>query len=85
MNITRIKSPKFRVGRYILNKYELRQLMYEVNQGLKPDNLIVTDSIGNKARIKLNGKLNQPMHSFDIGTKTAINHFKYNLKHHPIK
>jgi hypothetical protein len=33
MLITRIKTPKFKVGRYTLNEYELRQLQLEVAQG----------------------------------------------------
>ena len=39
MKITRIKAPKFKVGRFVLNEYELRQLQYEVAQGLKPQRI----------------------------------------------
>ena len=31
--VTRIKPPKFRVGRYVLNEYELRCLLVEITEG----------------------------------------------------
>ena len=34
MKITRIKAPTFRVGRNILNEYELNQLMLDVSYGI---------------------------------------------------
>ena len=36
MEITRVKAPKFRIGKYILNEYEFRTLQVEVAKGIKP-------------------------------------------------
>ena len=41
--ITRIKPPKFKVGRNVLNEYELRLLMVEVARGLKPAGIKVKE------------------------------------------
>jgi hypothetical protein len=57
MEITRIKAPKFRVGRYVLNEYEFRNLQLEVALGVKPAGIKVTDAQGNRAVIEENGCL----------------------------
>ena len=54
--ITRIKAPKFRIGRNVLNEYELRCLMVEVAKGLKPSGIKVKE--GNiEATILESGRL----------------------------
>ncbi len=40
---TRIKPPKFKVGKHVLNEYELRQLQLEVAQGKREGNIIVKE------------------------------------------
>jgi hypothetical protein len=57
MEIKRIKAPKFRVGRYVLNEYEFRNLQLEVALGIKPAGIKVTDAQGNKAVIEEHGCL----------------------------
>ena len=57
MKITRIKAPKFKVGKYSLNEYELRQLCLEVKQCLKPNGIKVIDSDGIESKIDKSGKL----------------------------
>jgi hypothetical protein len=80
MLITRIKPPKFRVGRYILNEYELRQLQLEVAQGLKPFGIKVTSLQNNMSDVILpNGKFETGFGAdsgYDIGSKIAIKHYK---------
>lgn len=41
--ITRIKPPKYKLGRYSLNEYELRQLMLEVAKGEKQAGQYIKD------------------------------------------
>lgn len=56
MEITRIKPIKYRVGKYVLNELELRQLCIEVVQGLKPAGIKVTNlSTKETGFIKSNG------------------------------
>jgi hypothetical protein len=61
MEIKRIKAPKFRVGRYVLNEYEFRNLQLEVALGIKPAGIKVTDSLGNKSTIIENGCLSHSL------------------------
>ena len=61
MEINRIKAPKFRVGRYVLNEYEFRNLQLEVALGIKPAGIKVTDSLGNKSTIIKNGCLSHSL------------------------
>lgn len=80
MEITRIKNPKFRVGKFILNEYELRQLQLEVAKGLKPSGIKVK-SLQNKIVdiIQPNGKFLYGFgenSGYDIGSKIAIEHYK---------
>lgn len=80
MEITRIKNPKFKVGRFVLNEYELRQLQLEVAQGLKPSGLRVTSlQNGISAIMMSNGKFETNFGDdggYDIGSKISIEHWR---------
>ncbi len=66
MNITRIKPPKYKVGRNVLNEYEVRCLMSEVCLGKKPSGIKITDSAGVTAEILPDGRLTENLKGFDI-------------------
>lgn len=72
MEITRVKAPKFRVGRYVLNEYELRTLMLEVARGEKPANIKVKCSDGNVSIIREDGILTDALTGLDIAGKLCI-------------
>ena len=57
MEIKRIKAPKFKVGRYVLNEYEFRNLQLEVALGIKPAGIKVKDALGTVVTIEENGCL----------------------------
>jgi len=80
MNFTRIKPPKFRVGRYLLNEYELRTLTLEVAQGKKPAGIKVTDYLGNKAVIKENGCLSASLEGLSLATLISLEIIRLNNK-----
>ena len=87
MKITRIKAPKFKVGRFVLNEYELRQLQYEVAQGLKPPGIVVKSLQNGVRNIMLpNGKFEHNFgdnSGYDTGSDISIKHFK--LLRNPIQ
>ena len=62
MKITRINPPKYKVGRYSLNEYEVRQLMVEVAEKKKPFGIKVSDSSGTVATIQEDGSLSCPLY-----------------------
>lgn len=66
MEIKRIKAPKFRVGRYVLNEYEFRNLQLEVALGIKPAGIKVTDSEGKKFVILEHGSLSDNTNGLSI-------------------
>jgi hypothetical protein len=76
MLITRIKTPKFKVGRYTLNEYELRQLQLEVAKGLKPAGIKVRSlSNGQTVSITENGHMDitfEDNSGYDLGSKISI-------------
>ena len=41
--IKRIAAPKFKIGRFVLNEYEMRQFQNEVLQGLRPGDVKVKE------------------------------------------
>jgi hypothetical protein len=66
MEITRVKAPKFRVGRYILNEYEFRTLQVEVAKGIKPTGIKVKDYEGNVALILESGSLSRSLKGLSL-------------------
>jgi hypothetical protein len=72
MKPTRIKSPTYKVGRYTLTEYELRNLCVEVGSGLKPAGIRVTDIKGNVAYIKERGQLSADLHGLDLMTSYKL-------------
>jgi len=72
MNITRIKPPKYKVGRYVLNEYEVRCMMAEVCLGKKNPGIKITDSDGTTAEILPDGRLTNNLKGFDISSNFTI-------------
>lgn len=57
--IKRIIPPKFRVGRNVLNEYELRGLMLEVAEGKRKPGIEVRDQKGRTSVIEPDGALSR--------------------------
>lgn len=72
MEITRIKAPKFRVGRYALNEYEIRQYCLEVAEGKRKSGDIIKDSEGNTATILRNGRLSNVLGGLALSAQLTI-------------
>lgn len=70
--ITRIKPPKYKVGRYSLNEYELRQLMLEVAKKEKPFGQTVKDQTGYCATIQEDGSLSCNLFGTDIMSNATL-------------
>lgn len=78
MKIQRIKSPKYRVKRYVLNEYELRNLMLQVAKKEQPSNIVVTEiETGFKATILEDGSLDFVHNSFE--SLSLSTNFKFEL------
>ena len=73
---TRIPAPKFRMGRYTLNEYELRYLMLQVAQGHKPGFIgtKIKDESGNSVVITEDGTLSGRLPGLHINTEYAVAH-----------
>ena len=78
---TEIKPPKFRIGRYVLNEYELRNLLLDICKGGKESFIgrTVTDNLGNKAKIEWYG-LDSRLPSLDIMTKMSLEYMSVKNK-----
>lgn len=71
----RITAPKFRIGRYKLNEYELRNLMLDVAKGNKPEFIgKKVSEPGYYAHITEDGTLNGRLPGLHIATEFAIAH-----------
>ena len=70
---TRIKAPKYRIGRYVLNEYELRCLQVEVARGLKQPGIKVKDDANQIATIQANGSMDINVEGYDITSRYALN------------
>ena len=70
---TRIKAPKYRIGRHVLNEYELRCLQVEVAKGLKKPGIEVKDDAGQIAIIQADGSMDiKGIAGYDIASKYVL-------------
>ena len=72
MKIKRIKVPKFKVGRYSLNEYEVRNLMVEIAKGERPAGLVVTDEKGQSATLLENGRPDKNLYGFGVAAELTL-------------
>lgn len=72
MKISRIVPPKYRVGRNVLNEYELRQLLLEIAKGDKPSGIIIKDTKGNYATAEKDGSLSCSLYGLDINSHITL-------------
>jgi|DEB19_MinimDraft_2_1074335.scaffolds.fasta_scaffold04948_3 hypothetical protein len=84
IKITRIKTPKFKVGRYTLTECELRQLQLEVAQGLKPAGIKVR-SLSNNQTVSITetGYMDRNFgegSGYDVGSSICIEMWKLKNK-----
>ena len=77
---TRIKPPKYRIGRCILNEYELRTLMAQVAKGEKPFGQKVKDQKGITAIIQENGALSHTLFGLAINSEATLQILRYRNK-----
>lgn len=75
---TRIKAPKYKVGKYSLNEYELRALMFEVAINQQPTGIKVKDLKGREAEILADGRLSNNLYGLDITSSYTLKQLKFN-------
>lgn len=74
-----VNPPKFKVGRFVLNEYEAREMLARVAEGtLDHSKLIIEDELGNKATVDVDGFTNRSLHRWDVGSKLTIRKIKAN-------
>ncbi len=70
---TRIKAPKFKVGKYVLNEYELRQLQLEVLKGQKQGMIDVKDLSANTwHKIGSDGAFNSSPKGYSVSSMITL-------------
>lgn len=71
--IKRIIPPKFKVGRYVLNEYELRSLMLEVCEGKRDSGIKVVDMQSLEiAYINTDGSLTRSLQGLRVAAELTI-------------
>ena len=78
--LTRIKAPKFRVGRYVLNEYEIRTLQVEVAKGERKPGMKVKDDLGVVAIILPNGSLDTALSGYDMNSDLRFQLLKLKMQ-----
>ena len=72
-----IKPPKFRVGQFVLNEYELREMIARVSEGsLSPCGITIKDKRGIVATIGKTGLLSKDLHGFDMMVELKLRRVK---------
>lgn len=70
--VKRIAPPKFKVGRYVLNEYELRNLMLEVCKGERDSGIRVKGENGEVAYINADGTLSARLSGLAINSRFTL-------------
>ena len=77
MMYTKIKPPKFRIGRYVLNEYELRTLMADIAEGKMKGNIKVKEIGHNEiATIWDSGRLSHSLPGLKIAANATLRAIK---------
>lgn len=83
MNIKRkrpyqvIKPPKYRVGKYVLNEYELRQLQVDVMNGQIEAPVTVKDEKGASFTIGRSGRMSGSPYGYNFTSKCTLELLSY--------
>jgi len=73
----RISPPKYKVGRFTLNEYEVRELQARVSEGiLDPKGIIIEDADGVKSTIDEHGNTSNRLRGFDLSYNLSIRRLK---------
>lgn len=74
----RIKAPKYKVGKFMLNEYELRYLMYQIANGeiSNYEKLTVKDELGNTATFDEYGKTSCSLKGLDMIDTFVLDQYK---------
>ena len=76
ISFNRIKIPRFKIGRFVLNEYEVRQIMSEVAEGKRKGNIKFKDNEGNTITIENDGTCSQPPKGFEIASSFTLRSIK---------
>lgn len=72
-----IKPPKFKVGRFVLNEYELREMIALIAEGeLSCEGISIKDEKGNVASINESGVCSINLHGFGLATSFTLRKLK---------
>lgn len=69
---TRIKAPRYRIGRHVLNEYELRCLQVEVARGIKQPGIKVKDDANQIATIQADGTMDINIAGYGICSRYTL-------------
>jgi len=61
-----IKPPTYRIGKFVLNEYELRQLQVRIMRGEVPNTITGIDYKGNHFSFREDGRIPEHIEGFDI-------------------
>ena len=74
---SRIVPPKYRVGRFTLNEYEVRELLARVAEGtLNPEGIIIKDDLGVRSTISPKGVTSKNLFGFDLSYRLTMRRLK---------
>jgi hypothetical protein len=76
---SKISLSKFRVGRFVLNEYEVREMIARVAEGtLNPEGIVIVDEDGNSATIYSDGRTSRNLSGFDKGGNLSLRKIRAN-------
>lgn len=76
-----VKPPKFKVGKFVLNEYEAREMIARISEGtLDNDGIVIEDEDGNCCTIDKTGTTSMNIKGWDIASNFTIRKIRANRK-----
>lgn len=74
---SRIKPPTYKIGRFVFNEYETREIIARIAEGtLNHEDVIITDEKGNVITFDETGLASGQLHGWDLNSNCTMRRWK---------
>ena len=76
---SRINPPKFKIGRFVLSEYEVREVIARVAEGtLNHEGIVIIDENGNSATLYSDGRTSENLKGFGVSSQLTLRKIRAN-------
>ncbi len=76
-----INPPKFRIGKFVFNEYEIREILAKVSEGkINHKSIVIKDSSGRSSKVKKSGRLEKMLPGLNLLINIKMKRLRANIK-----